>query len=88
MEKIDYGYHSIEFMSTILKDFKYFIKQLFNNKTNWLKESSEGIVLSNLDGKQLKQSLDLAEYLGKQLSEPVRLDFCLKTWEIFISSKK
>uniref|UniRef100_A0A915MRA9 Uncharacterized protein n=1 Tax=Meloidogyne javanica TaxID=6303 RepID=A0A915MRA9_MELJA len=38
----------------------------------------EGIVLSNLDGKELRD-LDIPQYLTRQLSETVRLDLCLQT---------
>uniref|UniRef100_A0A1I8BAF7 [acyl-carrier-protein] S-malonyltransferase n=1 Tax=Meloidogyne hapla TaxID=6305 RepID=A0A1I8BAF7_MELHA len=77
LEKINYGYHSKTFVAPILEEFKFFVKQLIKNKVKW--KESKGIVLSNLDGNKLKKTLDISEYLVKQLSEPVRLDLCLQT---------
>ncbi|KAF7638809.1 PKS_AT domain-containing protein, partial [Meloidogyne graminicola] len=78
LEKINYGYHSNEFMGPIIKDFKFFMNQIFNKNIKYLNNNK--IIISNLDGNILqKSSLDLVEYLGKQLSKPVRLDLCLKT---------
>nr|CAD2153785.1 unnamed protein product [Meloidogyne enterolobii] len=74
LEKINFGYHSKEFMAPILEDFKFSLLKLFNKKIKML----EGIVLSNLDGKELRD-LDIPEYLTRQLSETVRLDLCLQT---------
>ncbi|CAK5071942.1 unnamed protein product [Meloidogyne enterolobii] len=61
-------------MAPILEEFKFSLLKLFNKKIKML----EGIVLSNLDGKELRD-LDIPEYLTRQLSEPVRLDLCLQT---------
>ncbi|CAK5086423.1 unnamed protein product [Meloidogyne enterolobii] len=74
LEKINFGYHSKEFMAPILEDFKFSLLKLFNKKIKML----EGIVLSNLDGKELR-ALDILEYLTRQLSETVRVDLCLQT---------
>uniref|UniRef100_A0A6V7V987 oleoyl-[acyl-carrier-protein] hydrolase n=1 Tax=Meloidogyne enterolobii TaxID=390850 RepID=A0A6V7V987_MELEN len=74
LEKINFGYHSKEFMAPILEEFKFSLLKLFNKKIKLL----EGIVLSNLNGKELI-NLDIPEYLTRQLSETVRLDLCFQT---------